>query len=310
MTVHLTDLESGAQGMVHRLTGGHSLVSRLAALGFTPGAPVTVLRSGSGGPLLVSIRGSRVALGIGEAENIEVLGVTGENAETPPLTPESAARVIALAGQPNVGKSTVFNLLTGMNQHVGNWTGKTVEQKKGDFSYKQTAYTLVDLPGTYSLTAASEEERIAREFILHDHPDLVVAVVDAAVLERSLYLLAELLLLPAPVILALNMMDVAEKEGIHVEPKVLETALGIPVVPMAASHNQGMQELLETIEAMEQGSIPYHPNRPSILPAHREVLAQLQKLIEPATPQDLPAGWAALKLLEGDEELIRLFQAQ
>lgn len=310
MTVHLTDLESGTQGMVHRINGGHSLVSRLAALGFTPGAPVTVLRSGSGGPLLVSIRGGRVALGVGEAENIEVLKVSGEGVETPPSTPASSARVIALAGQPNVGKSTVFNLLTGMNQHVGNWTGKTVEQKKGDFTYKQAAYTLVDLPGTYSLTAASEEERIAREFILHEHPDLVVAVVDAAVLERSLYLVAELLLLPAPVILALNMMDVAEKEGVHVEPKVLETALGIPVVPMAASHNQGVQELLETIEAMEQGNISYHPNRPSILPAHREVLAGLQKLIEPATPPELPASWAALKLLEGDEELIRLFQTR
>ncbi|NWG73301.1 MAG: 50S ribosome-binding GTPase [Rubrivivax sp.] len=117
--------------------------------------------------------------------------------------------LVGLAGQPNVGKSTVFNLLTGLRQHVGNWTGKTVERKEGRGSVEGVPFALVDLPGTYSLTANSPEERIARDFILHERPDVVVMVANAAALERNLYLLAELLVLPVPVVLGLNMMDVA-----------------------------------------------------------------------------------------------------
>ena len=123
---------------------------------------------------------------------------------------ECATIRVALAGQPNVGKSTIFNGLTGMNQHVGNWPGKTVEQKTGGCARGETQFDFVDLPGTYSLTANSEEERVARDYILHERPDVVVAVVDAAIPERSLYLLAELLLLPAPVVLVLNMITMNE----------------------------------------------------------------------------------------------------
>lgn len=129
--------------------------------------------------------------------------------------------LIALAGQPNMGKSTLFNLLTGLNQHVGNWPGKTVERREGLFSNNKRDFRLVDLPGTYSLTANSPEEVIAREFIVREKPDVVVAVVSAANLERSLYLVAELAALDAPLVVALNMMDVAEQEGICVEPQVL-----------------------------------------------------------------------------------------
>ncbi|MGD8997620.1 MAG: FeoB small GTPase domain-containing protein, partial [Anaerolineae bacterium] len=164
-------------------------------------------------------------------------------------TAESEDRtvLVALVGQPNVGKSTLFNLLTGLNQHVGNWPGKTVERKEGALSYKGTTYRLVDLPGTYSLTANSAEEVITREFIIKEGPDVVVALVDAAILERSLYLVAELIPLPAPVIVALNMMDVAEQEGVRIEPQVLQAALGVPVVPMVATRKEGMGELLETV---------------------------------------------------------------
>lgn len=155
--------------------------------------------------------------------------------------------LVALAGQPNVGKSTLFNLLTGLHQHVGNWPGKTVERKEGLFTYGGVSYRLVDLPGTYSLTANSPEEVIAREFILQEQPDVVIAVVDAATLERSLYLVAELLALPAPVVVALNMMDVARQEGMEIEPEVLQAALGVPVVPMIATRGEGIQALLETV---------------------------------------------------------------
>jgi len=211
--------------------------------------------------------------------------------------------VVALAGQPNVGKSTLFNMLTGLNQHVGNWPGKTVEQKSGTFTYGDCTYTLVDLPGAYSLTANSEEERITRDYIIHERPDVVIAVVDAAILERSLYLLAELLLLPAPVILVLNMMDVAAQEGIVIEPQVLEAALGIPVVPMVAARNRGLLTLAATLGALLREERAYEPRRPTILPGHESVLEEIITHITPHTPHPYPPDWVALKLLEGDEEV-------
>ena len=137
---------------------------------------------------------------------------------------------VALVGQPNVGKSTVFNMLTGLSQHVGNWPGKTVEQKTGTLQHDGVTLDLVDLPGTYSLTANSEEERIARDYLIREKPDLVIAIVNAAALERNLYLIAELLALDVPLVVGLNMIDVAEQHGIHVEPHVLSAALGLPVI--------------------------------------------------------------------------------
>jgi len=220
----------------------------------------------------------------------------------------AATLTVALAGQPNVGKSTIFNVLTGMNQHVGNWPGKTVAQKTGSCAYADHKLALIDLPGTYSLTANSEEERIARDYIIHERPDVVVAVVDAAIPERSLYLLAEMLQLPAPVVLVLNMMDVAAQEGIQIETKVLEAALGIPVVPVCATKNQGIHAMLDAVLNLWNGSFPYDPRRPTILPAHQEILETLIAQIAPHTPEPYPVDWAALKLLEGDEEMHALIR--
>jgi len=186
---------------------------------------------------------------------------------------------VALAGQPNVGKSTVFNMLTGLSQHVGNWPGKTIERKSGTYQYNGTTVRLVDLPGTYSLSANSLEEQVARDFIIHEQPDVVAAIVDAATLERSLYLVAELVCLPAPVVLGLNMMDVAEREGIHVEPHVLEAALGLPVVPMAATRNQGVRELVEMVDTLVHDPLRYMPRRPEIRQDHRAVLDEMESLI-------------------------------
>lgn len=226
-------------------------------------------------------------------------------------SPKSKIRnqiTVALAGQPNVGKSTVFNLLTGLSQHVGNWPGKTIEQKTGTYNYNGTKVRIVDLPGTYSLTANSLEERIARDYIIKERPDVVVAIVDAAALERNLYLVAELLSLPAPVVLGLNMMDVAEQQGMHIEPHVLEAALGLPVVPMVATKNQGVRELVEAVDRVSQGEGTYAPSRPEIREDHRMVLAELQRLIAGAVPAPYPEDWVALKLLEGDEEITSMMQ--
>ncbi len=215
---------------------------------------------------------------------------------------------VALAGQPNVGKSTLFNLLTGLNQHVGNWPGKTIERKTGTCHFNGHTLDIVDLPGTYSLTANSLEERIARDYIIKEKPDVVVAIVNAASLERNLYLVAELLPLPVLVIVALNMVDVAESEGMKVEPHVLEAALGVPVVPMVATKGEGVRPLLEEIDRLVEGKVDYRPRRPQIREDHLEVVEEVESLVASYVPEPYPGGWVALKLLEGDAEVMEMIR--
>jgi ferrous iron transport protein B len=222
---------------------------------------------------------------------------------------DPAPVTIALAGQPNVGKSTVFNMLTGLSQYVGNWPGKTAEQKTGTCQLNGATVQVVDLPGTYSLSAGSLEERIARDYILQEHPDAVAVIVNAATLERNLYLLAEILQLPVPVVVGLNMVDVAAAEGIHVEAHVLEAALGLPVVPMVTTRNEGVRELLDAARSTARTWPYYAPSRPQIREDHRAVLAEMRSLIAGRVPQPYPEDWAALKLLEGDAEITELMQA-
>ena len=217
--------------------------------------------------------------------------------------------LLALAGQPNVGKSTLFNMLTGMNQHVGNWPGKTVERREGSFAFEDSQYAIVDLPGTYSLTANSPEEVIAREFILREQPDVVIAVANAANLERSLYLLAELVALRIPVVVAMNMVDVAAQEGIQVESEVLQAALGVPVVPMTATRAAGARELIRTVQETLNGHCTCSARLPEIRPDHQAALDEIMAAIEGHVPPPYPQDWAALKLLEGDAEITRSMQA-
>ncbi len=217
--------------------------------------------------------------------------------------------LLGLAGQPNVGKSTIFNLLTGLSQHVGNWPGKTVERKEGRVTRDGVQLRIVDLPGTYSLSANSEEERVARDFILHERPDVVVMIADASALERNLYLLAELLALPTPVVLGLNMMDVAEEQGIRVEPHVLQAALGLPVIPLVARRNEGVAELIDAVEALARDPAAFQPARPAIAEPHREVMARVLGLLSGQVPAPYREDWVALKLLEGDAEVTELAMA-
>ena len=154
---------------------------------------------------------------------------------------------VALAGNPNCGKSTLFNALTGSRQHVGNWPGKTVEQKSGHCTLDGRDIEVVDLPGTYSLTAFSAEEVITRDYIINDHPDVVINVIDSTNLERNLYLTLQIMELGVPVVLALNMTDLSEERGLRIDQKLLSRGLmDAPIVPTTASKKQGVEEVIRT----------------------------------------------------------------
>ncbi len=221
---------------------------------------------------------------------------------------EECTFTLAIAGQPNTGKSTVFNGLTGSKQHVGNWPGKTVEQKIGYFKDKGVNYQLVDLPGTYSLTAASLEEVIARDFVIKEKPDVVIIMVDASQLERTLYLAAEAIILSAPIILALNMMDVAKEEGRKIDPKAMERALGIKVIPMIASKREGFSDLLNAIQEVISNRKNYSPSKPQIGQDYRSDLENVQKLISRKVPVPYHEDWVAIKLMEKDKNIIELIK--
>ena len=215
-----------------------------------------------------------------------------------------ANKTVVLAGQPNTGKSTIFNRLTGSNQHVGNWPGKTVEKKEGTFKFEGQSYQLVDLPGTYSLTANSAEEIIARDYIIKEHPEALVVVVDASQLERTLYLAAETSMLKIKTIVALNMNDIAEKEGRKISHEAMERQMGVTVIPMVASKNIGFSELLEAIKK----SVGSHDPDEISIPQKFEgdVLARLNEVkvhIKGLVPSPYTEDWIALKLLEDDREV-------
>ena len=164
--------------------------------------------------------------------------------------------VIALLGQPNSGKSTIFNMMTGSHQHVGNWPGKTVDQKEGEFRYNGKQMILADLPGSYSLSAGSDEEIITKDYISSGNADLVLVMADTSQLKRSLYMLADFVGTKVPAVLVLNMMDVAQRQGISVDVNKLSEKLGIPVVPMSAIRKKDYQTLYSVIErSLNQKSV-------------------------------------------------------
>ncbi len=217
---------------------------------------------------------------------------------------------IALAGNPNAGKSTLFNALTGSRQHVGNWPGKTVEKKEGQLLVDGQEIILVDLPGTYSLNAYSLEEVIARNFIIEDHPDAVVCVVDSANLERNLYLVVQIMEIGVPVVLALNMQDVAQSRGIIIhKDRISEGLGGVPVIETIGSRDVGLDDLRRPIARLSAASRRPNPLRVSLPDVVETQIAALRRLIEadPALAA-YPSEWLALKLLENDPELLERIQ--
>jgi ferrous iron transport protein B len=215
--------------------------------------------------------------------------------------------LIALAGNPNCGKTTLFNAITGAHQHVGNYPGITVEKKEGHYHLNGRQIQLVDLPGIYSLTAYSPEELVARNFLIEDRPSAVINIVDSSNLERNLYLTIQLLELGIPVLIALNMVDMAAARGLEINCKELERRLGLPVIPTIARTGRGKDELIEAAAGFGKKSEVWGPLHISYGPDIDPVLDKMEAQIEAAgfLTDSLPARWTALKYLETDEEVIR-----
>ncbi len=211
--------------------------------------------------------------------------------------------VVALAGNPNTGKSTLFNRLTGLKQHVGNWPGKTVKRAEGGFEFNAKRYKIVDLPGTYSLLSASVEEEVARDFILFGRPDVVVVVMDATALERNLNLALQILEITDRVVIALNLMDEAKRKGIQIDHHRLARELGVPVVPIVARTGEGISYLMQAVEDVVEGRVTTHPRRVALEPSLQKAVDELIPHITAALPAVPVPRWVAIRLLDGDPSM-------
>ena len=211
---------------------------------------------------------------------------------------------IALAGNPNTGKSTVFNALTGLRQHTGNWPGKTVTRAEGSFSFHDQRYRIIDLPGTYSLLSTSEDEEVARDFILFGKPDVTVIVVDASRLERNLSLALQILEITDKAVLCLNLMDEARRHHITIDTRTLSRDLGIPVVATSARTKEGIPDLLFAIEEVVSGKFQTKKQTYIDLPKENaEAITELQSALSELNPELPNTRWLAMRLIEGDESV-------
>ncbi|MHC5201171.1 ferrous iron transport protein B [Myroides sp. LJL119] len=213
--------------------------------------------------------------------------------------------VIALAGNPNTGKSTVFNALTGLKQHTGNWPGKTVTSQSGSFKYSEDLYTIVDLPGTYSLLSTSEDEQVARDFILFDQPDVTVVVVDAGRLERHLSLAVQIMDITSRVVICVNLMDEAQRHGITIDLRGLSKDLGVPVVATSARSKKGIPELLMAISkvAHQQDNSPKSTAVKNLTASSRLLIQGISKSLLSIDPQLPNASWIAMRLVQKDSSI-------
>ena len=216
---------------------------------------------------------------------------------------DTSAKVIALAGNPNVGKSTVFNALTGLNQHTGNWPGKTVANAKGEYSYNSKNFMLVDIPGTYSLFANSAEEEIARDFICFENPDTTIIVADATCLERNLNLIIQTLEITDNVVVCVNLIDEAKKKKIRIDFDELSLQLGVPVIPASARSKSGLNELANEVYNISFGHKKTSPIKLKYSLPIENAISLLEPTVSKLIKNHLPSRWVCLRLIDSDEKL-------
>ncbi len=293
--MRLSDATPHAKLILSGIEGGEHLERKLTDMGLIPGEEISKLESSGKGPVILFVKGAKIAIGRGMADRI----IVKEKIIKKNLT-------IALVGNPNSGKTSIFNNITGTRQHVGNYPGVTVEKKEGSLQYGDYTMRIIDLPGVYSLTAYSLDEVVARNFILEAKPDLIVDVVDSSNLERNLYLATQLMELEVPLVLAFNMSDIAKAAGQHIDEDAFSKLVGINIVPTVGTKNKGTAQLLKTIvetyqrkEQIKKVSINYG----------KEIEDELLKLsvslkdVDALTKQ-YPIRWLAIKLIEGDKDIL------
>lgn len=221
-----------------------------------------------------------------------------------------AAYTIALAGNPNTGKSTLFNTLTGLRQHTGNWAGKTVQSAVGEFVHEDVTYRVIDLPGTYSLYSNSADEEVARDYIIFEQPDVTVVVVDATSLERNLNLALQVMEMTNRVVLCVNLIDEAKRLGIHVDVTKIRQKLGVPTVAISARNRTGIDALLAEVEKVASGKIIPQPVTISYSADIEQKIRELEPQVTHLLGTRFSPRWIALRLLDGDEKLLASLKAR
>jgi ferrous iron transport protein B len=275
------------------IEGGRKLKEKLYSMGLNPGVKFKIVVNSGAGPIGIEVRQARLAIGRGMAAKIKIEEMAFAKKEI----------VIALAGNPNSGKTTIFNGLTGTNQHVGNYPGVTVEKKEGYVTHNGRRVKVIDLPGTYSLAGDSPEESIACREILENKPDIIVDIVDATNIERNLYLFTQLAELGSPIIIALNMSDMAKNRGLVIDHRHLGRLLGVPIIPTVGNKKKGLEDLLDVIIASVDGNISCLPIPISYGSDLDSEIIRIRALIEKDITNIIGncPRWVALRLIEGDD---------